>query len=517
VMGETKLKLPDMWEIVEIGSLCDLKNGRAFKPTDWTQDGLKIVRIQNLNNPDAHYNHFSGEVRDRFIINSGDLLFAWSGTPGTSFGAHIWRGERAVLNQHIFRVDFDGTIVAKKYFTYAINQKLNVLIQKAHGGVGLRHVTKGKFEETLIELPPLNEQRRIVAKIEELFSELDKGVESLKTARAQLKTYRQAVLKHAFEGKLTADWREENKDKLEPAEKLLERIKHERETRYQQQLEEWKQTVKKWENSGKAGKKPGKPRKQPELEANFSDFAELATLPDDWNWVLLNQLTEHIVDGTHKTPKYTNSGVYFISAKDVKYFRIDFSNTRFIDSEQHAELVKRCQPKRGNILITKSGTLGRVAVVETDTEFSLFESVANVPTLQPMNPKFLALACFHIIDTYFCIRKQKGVAVRHLHLEDLRRLPIPLPSPCEQVEVAGRLEAIFSTIENQETMIVSEITRAKALRQSILKKAFSGQLVSQDPNDEPASVLLERIRTEKTAQQTTTAKTKKKTKRKAAA
>ncbi|MCP4183886.1 MAG: specificity determinant for hsdM and hsdR, partial [Hyphomicrobiales bacterium] len=185
-MMEKEQKLPDTWETVEIGKLSDLKNGRAFKPTDWTKDGLKIVRIQNLNNPDANYNNYSGEVRDRFIINTGDLLFAWSGTPGTSFGAHIWRGERAVLNQHIFRVDFDETIVSKKYFNYAINQKLSELIQKAHGGVGLRHVTKGKFEETVIELPPFSEQRRIVAKIEELFSELDKGVESLKTARAQL-------------------------------------------------------------------------------------------------------------------------------------------------------------------------------------------------------------------------------------------------------------------------------------------------------------------------------------------
>jgi type I restriction enzyme S subunit len=91
-------ELPKGWITVDIGALCDLKNGRAFKPNDWTDKGKKIVRIQNLNNPKAHYNHFDGDVRERFIIQTDDLLFAWSGTPGTSFGAHIWRGMRHLMN-----------------------------------------------------------------------------------------------------------------------------------------------------------------------------------------------------------------------------------------------------------------------------------------------------------------------------------------------------------------------------------------------------------------------------------
>ena len=103
-MKELTSRLPSTWEKVTIGQLCDLKNGRAFKPSEWTIDGLKIVRIQNLNNPDAPYNHYSGEVRDRFIIDTGNLLFAWSGTPGTSFGAHIWSGGKAVLNQITYAI-----------------------------------------------------------------------------------------------------------------------------------------------------------------------------------------------------------------------------------------------------------------------------------------------------------------------------------------------------------------------------------------------------------------------------
>jgi type I restriction enzyme, S subunit len=226
------MKNLSQWAEPSIGELCDLLNGRAFKPTEWSRTGLPIIRIQNLNNSNAAFNFYDGVISDRVAIKSGDLLFAWSGTPGTSFGAHIWKGAAACLNQHIFKVVFNEDLLDKEYFRLAINQQLNHLIEKAHGGVGLRHVTKSKFEETKIPLAPLNEQQRIVSKIEELFSELDAGIASLKTARAQLKIYRQALLKHAFEGKLTESWRKTHADQLEPADQLLTRIAKEREAHY---------------------------------------------------------------------------------------------------------------------------------------------------------------------------------------------------------------------------------------------------------------------------------------------
>ena len=159
--------IPRGWRRQTIGSVCQLINGRAFKPADWSKKGLPIVRIQNLNDPMAPFNHFDGVVRDRFLIDSGVLLFAWSGTPGTSFGAHVWNGGPAILNQHIFNVKFDGAIVDRDFLKWAINHKLDELIDKAHGGVGLRHVTKGKVEETEIALPPLPDQRQLIAKIED--------------------------------------------------------------------------------------------------------------------------------------------------------------------------------------------------------------------------------------------------------------------------------------------------------------------------------------------------------------
>lgn len=346
-------------------------------------------------------------------------------------------------------------------------------------------------------LPPLNEQKRIVAKIEELFSELDNGITALKIAREQLKVYRQSVLKHAFEGKLTAKWREDNADKLESPEQLLARIQQEREARYQEQLEDWETAVKEWEINGKKGKKPSKPRKQKIKPIGKSDLDDLFDIPEKWKWVFLNELSEYIVDGTHHTPDYTDSGVPFISAKDIRDFKINFEKARFISDLQHKDLIKRCRPRKNSVLLTKSGTIGRVALVDIDFEFSLFESVSNIPILGNLQGRFVMWAVYFQVSTYFGAKNQKGVAVRHLHLEDIRRLPVPLPSYNEQTVFVEKIENIFNRISENEAVIDAELLRAETLRQSILKKAFSGQLVPQDPSDEPASKLLARIQAEK--------------------
>ncbi len=151
---EVPFEVPEGWVWVRIEEVCTLVNGRAFKPSDWTARGTPIVRIQNLNNTESSYNYFDKPVLEKFYVNPGELLFAWSGTPGTSFGAHIWEGQRAILNQHIFRVLIDSSEIDRHYFKHSLNQTLGTFISKAHGGVGLKHITKGKFEETPIPLPP---------------------------------------------------------------------------------------------------------------------------------------------------------------------------------------------------------------------------------------------------------------------------------------------------------------------------------------------------------------------------
>lgn len=148
---------------VELGEICELRNGRAFKPEEWSDSGTPIVRIQNLNDESKPFNYCAFDVPERFRVESGDLLFSWSGTPGTSFGAFFWTRGRGFLNQHIFRVDVDGSRVDQSYLRYALNSLLDQIVGQSHGGVGLKHITKGKLEAVKIPLPPLPEQRRIAA------------------------------------------------------------------------------------------------------------------------------------------------------------------------------------------------------------------------------------------------------------------------------------------------------------------------------------------------------------------
>ena len=158
------------WPLAEIGGVCQLINGRAFKPRDWEaadSGGIPIVRIQNLNTPGSEANYFTGKMSSRHIIDQGQLLFSWSGSRGTSFGAHIWNGGRAVLNQHIFKVGFDQTRADKMYLFYALNMAVKEVEQNLHGGVGLVHITKGNLERIRIPLPSIAIQQAVGADLQE--------------------------------------------------------------------------------------------------------------------------------------------------------------------------------------------------------------------------------------------------------------------------------------------------------------------------------------------------------------
>jgi type I restriction enzyme S subunit len=172
---ERPYSIPNSWQWVRLGQCLEMINGRAFKPTDWRPAGLPIVRIQNLNSEDAPFNYCDESIIEpRHIIESGNFLISWSGTPGTSFGAFIWTRGKAALNQHIFKCVQIGGAYYDRFLQIAINGRLDEMIAKAHGGVGLQHITKGKLENLLLSLPPLAEQRRIVTKVDELMSLCDR-------------------------------------------------------------------------------------------------------------------------------------------------------------------------------------------------------------------------------------------------------------------------------------------------------------------------------------------------------
>lgn len=174
----------------KLGEVATFINGYPFKPNDWMETGMPIIRIQNLNNFDAAYNYYNGPIGSRYIVKNGDVLISWSGT----LGVYEWgKKEDALLNQHIFKVVFDKISINKSYFKYAVSSRINEMKSKVHG-ITMQHITKGEFDKTTIPVPPLSEQSRIVSELDLLQSIIDKQQAQLK----ELDTLAQAVFYDMF-------------------------------------------------------------------------------------------------------------------------------------------------------------------------------------------------------------------------------------------------------------------------------------------------------------------------------
>ena len=344
-----------------------------------------------------------------------------------------------------------------------------------------------------VPLPPEPEQRRIVAKIEELFSELDNGIGSLKTAQAQLKVYRQALLKHAFEGKLTAQWRADNPDKLETAAALQQRIARERQARYQQQLADW-------QTAGQAGPKPKTPKPLPPLTAE--ELAELPELPVGWGWMKYGYLCSLVRNGISAKPE-GDSGTPIFRISAVRPMCFDMADIRYIDNSSGEFDAYRLE--RGDLVFTRyNGSrqyVGVCAEYRSD-EKRLFPDklVQTRVSSRLLLTSFLEKALNSGASRAFVESKIRTTAGQSgVSGEDIKNIPVPVCCLVEQLEIVQELESKLSEADQLELTLTTALQQSEALRQSILKKAFSGQLVPQDPTDEPAASLLARIKAEQSA------------------
>ena len=502
-----KVEVPVGWELTTLGDVAG-----------WGSGGTPSRRNPELFNGSIPWIK-TGELGDKFIRGteehisedaikkSSAKIFAAGSVGIAMYGATIGKlsifGIDASTNQACAVAKPLCDLLSNEFLYYYLLSERRALIDSGKGGAQ-PNISQGILKDWPLSLPPLNEQHRIVAKIETLFSELDKGIESLKTAREQLKVYHQALLKHAFEGKLTAQWREQNRDKLETPEQLLARIKQERQARYQQQLKDWQAAVNVWEKNGKEGKKPGKPSQHKELPPITEDeIALLPVLPSSWGYARLAEISK-IGSGMSVSKDRKLS-----DPVDVAYLRV--ANVQrgelVLEEIKRMPIEKQALPElaleKWDILFNEGGDrdkLGRGWIWEGQVEPCITQN--HVFRSSPyfaseFHSKFISHWGNTFGKDYFEKGGKQTTNLASINKTVLSMFPVPLPSIEEQEMVIRALDDSMSLIGSLEAEVESSIAKCETLRQSILKKAFSGQLVPQDANDEPASALLARIHSER--------------------
>lgn len=370
-------------------------------------------------------------------------------------------------NQGFRSFVLDRDMLPEYAFHYLLGNK-NLAVDLA-GGTTFKEISGSKAKLIPIPVPPVEEQRAIVTKLESLLTRLDAAVAALKRVRANLKRYRASVLKAACEGRLVpteAELARAEGREYEPASVLLERILEERRCKWEE-AELAKMRAK--------GKEPKDDRwKGKYKEPAVPDTDELPNLPDGWVWATVEQLSHKVVDGVHKKPNYVASGVPFVTVRNLTASPgISFQRLNYITPADHQLYVRRADPEKGDLLISKDGTLGVVRLIRTDTVFSIFVSVALVKPVDREMCEYLEAA----LSSPQVQRQMvpKGSGLQHIHLEDLRADCLPIPPVSECVRIVGALDEKLSVINALSTNLDQLVLRASSLRQAILRAAFAGK------------------------------------------
>jgi type I restriction enzyme S subunit len=416
---------------------------------------------------------------------------------------------RPYLNK-VYRPDFEGLCSAEfivlpgnpqietRYLQYFVNSAEFVSFA-SHLNEGDRpRVDFGQIADYSTPLPPLFEQRRIVAAIEEQLTRLDAAVAALTRVLVNLKHYRASILMAAYDGRLTHNERElarSERRSYEDASILVARILRKRRDLW----ERARQTsieVMKW-NTSLVPLVAGYP------EPTMPEPNTLPTLPVGWAWATAEQLSDEtrpITYGVIKLGAPTADGVPTLRSSDVRHLRLDLTSVKRI-SPQIASNYKRTILRGEEILVTVRGTLGGVAVApKSCAGANISREVAMIALVEESMAKLVALLVASNQSQRWLMARARGIAYVGVNIATLKELPLPIPPLSEQNRIAAEVERRLSLADDLEALVKINLKRAERLRQSILKRAFEGKLVPQDPNDEPASTLLERIKAEREAQ-----------------
>lgn len=488
-MKKTPWDIPESWEWLRIGDIAAVVGGGTPKTSDPSN-------FQNGSIPwitPADLSCFEGKFIDRGRRNITERGLKGSSARLLPAGAVLFSsrapiGYVAIASQPVStNQGFKSFILPKRVdssYVYYYLLGSREMIQELGGGTTFKEISGAKAATIPFALPPLPEQRRIVAEIEKYFTRLDAAESALRRVQANLKRYRASVLKAACEGKLVPTEAElagaEGRD-YEHAEQLLERILAERRLL--------------WESQAKKIKKY--------VEPATPDVSSLPKLPKGWAYATVEQVIVRSEYGTSIKCNYEAEGVPVLRIPNIVAGEVDLADVKF--ATQSVPLDAQSGLQFGDVLMCRTNgsikLVGKTAVVST--EFTVFHSFASYLLRFRFAETQVIPRWFHtVVNSQFGrsvieFNAASSAGQHNVNLKLIHGMVIPLPPFAEQRRILAEVERQLSIIRQNESLLTANFRRIEQLRQSILKQAFSGRLVPQDPEDEPASVLLERIREER--------------------
>jgi len=436
--------LPKGWSWEKLGNLVEMYNGRAFKPSEWANEGLPIVRIQNLNDEFAPFNYYVGDLSENHRISDGTFLISWSGTPGTSFGAFIWKRGEAALNQHINKCKFHHPGTNLEFMQLVVTGQMDHFISKAQGGVGLKHVTKGTLNNAILAIPPKSEQRHIVAKVGELMALCDqlekKEEESLRTHQTLVNTLLEDLTAADESGEVDEAWK---------------RIATSFETLFttESSIDELKKTILQLAVRGKLI--PFSADRVPQTVGDHVDFQNGYAFKSEW---------------------FKASGIRLCRNVNVSHGILDWSESVFVD-ENVAQEFQRFALSEGDIvlsldrpLITTGLKVARVQ--KADLPCLLLQRVAK-----PV-PKHceLDLSYFHLWlnspDFTDSIDPGRSNGVPHISTRQVQKLPFVLPPLPEQRLIVTKVDELMGLCERLKTSLSNANSTQLTLADRLVEAAI---------------------------------------------
>jgi type I restriction enzyme S subunit len=507
-----KNNLPSGWSKVTIDVLLQpLEDGRLLhhgwspqceagpSKSDEEWGVLKTTAVQDGLYLSEHNKRLPKSLapRPNLEVRNGDILITCAG-PRNRCGVPCLVRQtrpRLILSGKMYRFRVQEQLMHASFMEAYLREKsTQAAIEKMKTGIsdsGL-NLTHGRFLRLNVPVPPLSEQRRIIEKIDELFSDLDAGIAALERIRANLKRYRAVVLKAAVEGRLTEEWRVKH-PKTEPASKLLERILAERRQRWEEdQLAKF----------ATADKTPPKGWREKYVEPSAPDSNTLPELPQGWCWARVEQVGD-VQLGRQRSPK-NRSDKYptkYIRAANITESGLALDDILDMDFSPTEQETYRLHA--GDVVLSEaSGSpdqVGKPAVWHGEIENCCFQN--TVIRLRPhgLTSNYVLVVLRHCYFNKVFAKIAAGVGINHLSAAKFSVVPLPLAPIAEQEEIAREVERRLSIIAAADAQVDANLKRAARLRQCILKRAFEGRLVPQDPTDEPAEKLLARIRQERAA------------------